>query len=368
MKKKVLIDISGRSNSGPVIAIELAKALAQNGCDVYAVVAQDALNLEDWLRNTCLKDVYIVKTYTSMKDVIPSSIKFQMVEKAKIRAHYKDIIFDYVFKPIFHIWSEGIASQVNAKKIITLCHDPIMHSGESKIKQMLYKRHVKNSDEIVVLTRSFIPIVCHNYGFDQSKVHFMPHGLMKVYKERQDRTVQCLYEQSNINFMFFGRIEKYKGIEILMGAFKKLNKKYNNITLTIAGKGDMSEFGSMAECGKKVRVNNHYIPDEQVGCYFDGPNIVTVLPYLDATQSGVIPIAIEYGTPVIASDTGGLKEQMLDGKFGVYVKPGDIDDLAEKMEYFIHNSDLFDTQRAVMKNAMKELEWSEVVRKLLMEI
>ncbi|SFH59228.1 Glycosyltransferase involved in cell wall bisynthesis [Lachnospiraceae bacterium NLAE-zl-G231] len=366
--KKALINISGRSNSGPVIGIELAKSLYQNGYDVYAVVAKDALNFEDWLGEKSLKDIYVLKTYTDMKNLVPFTIKFHLVEKRKIRDRFRKIQFDYVFKPIFHIWAEDIAAQVSAKKVVTLCHDPIMHSGESWIKHFLYKRHIKNSDEVVVLTRSFIPTVCQNYGFKKSNVHYMPHGLMKLYKEKQDKSIPLLYDAEHINFVFFGRIQKYKGVGILIEAYERIRKEYNNVTLTIAGKGKLEDIELKSDSEKGIRIVNKYIPDEKVGCYFDGPNVVTVLPYLDATQSGVIPIAIEYGTPIIASDTGGLKEQMLDGKFGIFAKVGDVCDLAEKMKLFIEKREMFLKQQSMMKVAMKHFEWKEVVANLLKEI
>jgi len=366
--KNVLIDISGRSNGGPVIAIELAKALAQNGYNVYTVVAQDALNLEDWLNEPLLKEVYILKTYTGFKNLLSSTVRFELIEKSKLKKHFSGLKFEYVFKPIFHIWAEGIAAQMSTKRLVTLCHDPVMHSGENKIKQIVYKRHIKNSNDVVVLTKSFIPVVCKNYGFSSDRVHYMPLGLMKLYKEKQDTSKPCLYDDKNINFVFFGRIEKYKGIGVLTEAFSFLKRKKQNVTLTIAGKGSIEEFDLHSGEQNGIRVVNRYIPDEEVGCYFDGPNVVTVLPYLDATQSGVIPIAIEYGTPIIASDTGGLREQMLDGKFGIYVRPGDAQDLADKMEYLVNNPSEFAIQKDIMQQAMKQLEWKEVVAGLLKDI
>lgn len=50
--------------------------------------------------------------------------------------------------------------------------------------------------------------------------------------------------------------------------------------------------------------------DEEVESIFSGENLVAVLPYLDATQSGVVLTAMDYGVPVIATDTGGLSEQI----------------------------------------------------------
>jgi len=127
----------------------------------------------------------------------------------------------------------------------------------------------------------------------------------------------------------------------------------------------MEEFIPILQGVKDVKIDNKYIPDEEVGCYFDGPNVVIVLPYLDATQSGVIPIAIEYGTPIIASNTGGLKEQMMDGEFGLLVETGNVEDLYLKMKEIMSNKSLYTEQQNKMKNAIAELEWDVVIKRVL---
>ena len=50
------------------------------------------------------------------------------------------------------------------------------------------------------------------------------------------------------------------------------------------------------------------------------------------------------------------------------MKVGDAGDLAEKMKLFLENRELFRQQQLIMKEAMKQLEWKEVVAKLLQEI
>jgi glycosyltransferase involved in cell wall biosynthesis len=53
-----------------------------------------------------------------------------------------------------------------------------------------------------------------------------------------------------------------------------------------------------------------------------------VLPYTSATQSGVIPIAAAFARPVVATDVGGLPEQLADGRCGVVVPAGNAEALA----------------------------------------
>lgn len=89
------------------------------------------------------------------------------------------------------------------------------------------------------------------------------------------------------------------------------------------------------------------------------------MPYLNASQSGVIPIALEYGLPIIASDTGGLKEQMDNGKFGLFCKPGNSDSLMEQMEYILKHPDLFQQEREKMSTYLQNLNWDIVTQKII---
>jgi len=66
---------------------------------------------------------------------------------------------------------------------------------------------------------------------------------------------------------------------------------------------------------QKVKWMDRYIPNDEVPRLFQNANLV-VLPYLDATQSGVVPLAYEFDVPVVASDVGGLSEIVLHGETG----------------------------------------------------
>lgn len=355
----ILINLSGRSNAGPAFALELARGLADNQYTVYAVVAEGAKNLTDWQHDPRFKKVLIIKTYHSMKDVLAKTAAFLLKDKTKVRRAFDGITFDAVINPIFHMWSDVTAKQVCARRVITVCHDPVMHSGENAVKQYLYKRHIRSSDELIILTKSFIPLAARNYGFSPEHIHFMPHGLFSQYRSEQNRKIPCRYSDKNINFLFFGRIQKYKGIHVLLNAFHALNAIYSNITLTIAGKGDLH--ADLDVLGANITFVDRYIPNDEVGTFFDGPNVIAVLPYLDATQSGIIPIAMEYGVPVIASDTGGLREQLGNGNFGIFSKAGDAACLKEQMARFLNENMLYPEQKAKMLAAAEKLQWKRIV-------
>lgn len=206
------------------------------------------------------------------------------------------------------------------------------------LERWLTTHYIKAASDIIVLTQSFIPIVEKRFGYSKEHIHYMPHGRMSIYKQS---TITPLTDCKNINFLFFGRIEEYKGLFILAEAYKKLTQSYSNISLTVAGSGDFSKYHAIFKELPQVKIINRYIADTEIDDYFSVPNTILVLPYLDASQSGVIPIALEYGVPIIASNTGGLKEQMDNGNLGLFSTPGDADSLMKQMEYFLIHPDFY---------------------------
>ena len=78
---------------------------------------------------------------------------------------------------------------------------------------------------------------------------------------------------------------------------------------------------------------DRYIPNEEVGLYFCASDLV-VLPYLSATQSGIVKVAYHYNRPVIVTRVGGLPEAVPEGRCGYVVPPADPRALADAMLKF----------------------------------
>ena len=169
----------------------------------------------------------------------------------------------------------------------------------------------------------------------------------------------------SVNFLFFGRIEAYKGLHVLAESYRLLTQNYSNVSLTIAGCGDFTDYNDKFQELPNNTIINRYINEEEIESLFDTGNTVVVLPYIDATQSGVIPIAFDFGVPVIASNTGGLAEQLFDGEYGLLFEAGNSQALADAMAAFVNSPKTYQIQAEKMKEGRDLLKWENVAKELI---
>jgi len=133
--------------------------------------------------------------------------------------------------------------------------------------------------------------------------------------------------------LFFGFIKPYKGVVHLIDAAPLMKERYGDgIRVLIVGDiyGDRQSYHDrIAASGAAdvIQLVDGFVPDEIVEDYFLAADLA-VLPYVSATQSGIIQIAYNYDLPVVTTDVGGLPEVVADGRTGFIVPPEDPPGLA----------------------------------------
>ncbi|MDA3865907.1 MAG: glycosyltransferase [Salinivirgaceae bacterium] len=164
--------------------------------------------------------------------------------------------------------------------------------------------------------------------------------------------------------LFFGFIREYKGLDLLIEAFEKLDDTYQ---LVIAGEnyGSFDPYQKLIDANKnKSRIHAfvRYIDDGEVPLFFSAAD-VCVLPYKSATQSGITSIAYHFEVPMLATDVGGLKEMVIDGETGLIIEQPNANAIQNGIENF------FNSDRATfsnnIKNRKKELSWEELYNKIM---
>lgn len=170
-----------------------------------------------------------------------------------------------------------------------------------------------------------------------------------------------------LRLLYFGTVRRYKGLEVLLRALPSVAERVD-VQVTVAGEFYVDQEPLrriVTEGGLEERVDwrNRYIPNEEVAELFESADLV-VVPYLRATQSGVIGVAYEFGVPVVASDIEGLAGAVREGETGLLASPGDASGLAEAIVRFAREDDP-DRYRRAIASLRAELSWARLADGIL---
>jgi glycosyltransferase involved in cell wall biosynthesis len=176
---------------------------------------------------------------------------------------------------------------------------------------------------------------------------------------------------SEKTLLFFGQIAPYKGVEYLIAAMADLAKEDKDLRLVIAGRvkpGYSSYWNAIqreiSRAGLEKCIIQHvrFIPETEVEVYFKAAD-VAVVPYVEIFQSGVPFLSYSFGLPVIATDVGSLRNDIVEAKTGFLCKRADAADLARAIRSYFA-SDLYhdlDQHRLTIREVANERNsWTKV--------
>jgi glycosyltransferase involved in cell wall biosynthesis len=236
-------------------------------------------------------------------------------------------------------------------KIVHTAHDILPHGRETLESKRLFRSIYTLADRLIVHAENIRQEMIKMFDVDPNKVYVIPHGSNALFftssVSKQAARTHLDISLSKKVILFFGLIRPYKGLEYLLEAFEEIEAQVKDAMLLIAGKyhGDraVTQHYSklLAQFADKdnVRCVIDYIPCDKVGYFFSAADVV-VLPYIQASQSGILLSAFAAGRPVIVTDAGGLSEIVDDGRSGFVVPPKNSKALAEAGVKILKNPDL----------------------------
>ena len=243
------------------------------------------------------------------------------------------------------------------KPLIYTIHDVIHHEGTPvyfRITEGLFRNM---PDGFVVLTDRSKEILTAK-GIPSEKILTAPHGVYDFFT----RYTKDIPEQQEI--LFFGRIEPYKGVQVLLEAARPLLDEYPDWKLRIAGGGDITPYQGLLD-HPRIEVTNRFLSNEEVAEAMQRCAI-TALPYISASQSGVIPTAYAFGKAVIATNVGGIPDMVRDGETGLLVPPNDPEALRAGLRRLMEDPALRSRLGAAGKRfSQTELAWDAIAEKHL---
>lgn len=337
---------------------------------------------------TCLKIGYESTLFIPKIDsiIIPDSLKKYVVrykkqkdilgimpEMIRIARMINSLNPDCVFLPDDSMFSIQVLRYVNRNiPIYMTIHDVTMHPSKLSFKRKvlnfislkIYRKIAfKRVKKIVVLSNNSKNRLSFIYPKIANKITVMLLGahcplVDELYnpKEVIDTTINY--------FLFFGRIQKYKGLIRALKSFNSIDN-HNNYKFIIAGNGKLTlEEKNEIDKSKDIILINRYIEDEEMLWLIANSKIV-VLPYIEASQSGVVPLCYHFGKPILASKIDGIIEFTNEKTSLLF---NNDEELKEYMKRIIFNEIDFDLYSKNCLDFEKEfLDWEKNIKNLIEE-
>ncbi len=246
--------------------------------------------------------------------------------------------------------------------LVTTIHDVAPHPGDrGNTPGLEYTKRIAfyRSQQVILHAQKLKDTLTEKFRVPQHRINVIPHGELGSLYQRLAGNVSLPREPYTL--LFFGRIWPYKGLKYLIDAMLLVAERIPEVKLIIAGKGEnLNKYFPEGYDEKHYEILNEYIPNEEVAGIFQRSTI-TVLPYIESSQSGVAAIAYGTGTLVITSDVGGLSEMVKNEQDGLLVPPGNVHALADAIIRLLSERKLQERLRtAALTRCQKDLNWAKI--------
>jgi D-inositol-3-phosphate glycosyltransferase len=308
----------------------------------------------------------------------------------RVLAYYGRLLaYAAIAKPkIFHIlWNNKIElidrvplmlyyKLVGKKTLLTVHNVNAMErdSSDSWFNRVTLKIQYRLVDHLFVHTERMKVELTQRFGLPDVKISVIPFGINNAVPHTDlspcEARQQLGIPQTDRTILFFGNIAPYKGLEYLIEAFRRIMTGSKEYRLVIAGRPKNCEHywstikDSLDRHPNRDRILTKidFIPDAETEVYFKAADVV-VLPYRHIFQSGVLSLSYSFGVPVIASDVGSLRDDIIEGQTGLVFRPEDPVDLAVAIEQYFSTGlyhGLNHRRKDIYEHARQRYSWAVV--------
>jgi glycosyltransferase involved in cell wall biosynthesis len=303
---RVLVWQWGRRGAGPRFAASLADgALLIPGTEVLLSLSTGAELLRSASPPAC--DL-AVPTYCSLAGFIWRLAQAPLIVRQlarRIARFHPDVAICAMPGPLDLLMQEALRR--NHVPTVVVLHDADLHPGDGLPLQMfLQRRLLRRAGTVVVLSEHVGLRLREQRLIDSDRLIVLSHppfifGPMAAAPRAHAGPLRLL---------FFGRLLPYKGLDLLASAVPQI-ASYRAWELRVVGSGPESRELAALRAIPGVTVENRWVPEDEVGDLIAWADAV-VLPYREASQSGIAPSVIAAGRAVVATRVGGLLQQLRD--------------------------------------------------------
>ncbi|QEW23416.1 Glycosyltransferase KanE (plasmid) [Paracoccaceae bacterium] len=235
------------------------------------------------------------------------------------------------------LWLNAAAPFWRAPVLVTTVHDVGLHPGDrdtARLPGWGARLMARQSDHVIVHGDRLRHTAARALAMPRDRIHVLPHPAIRRYADlARAEGMRRSRPPEEFVVLLFGRIFAYKGLTTLIRAEAALDRSLPGLRLVIAGRGDDPR-ALMDQMGDPDRYQIHtgHIPDALVAELFTEADVV-VLPYDEASQSGVLHVAATFGKPVVVTDVGELRATVEPNDTGLVIPPRSPQALARALRH-----------------------------------
>lgn len=321
-----------------------------NGMASHADIALVLARKDEWIAP------FIEKRVKIMKSGAPRvSHPANLASMARIRRFLLDFKPDLVHLQSRMIWETPVAKSVEGLKYVITAHDVVRHPRRKRfIPQFILDCGIRGAAGVIVHGESLVHLARKRFGC--RKIAHFPHGLIYRYGSGEARV-----KPKGNKVLLFGTLDEWKGIEHFIRCEPLVREKVPDVRFVIAGRSNDPQYHrSLPAPGQHVEMRLGFQDDEQVRSIFSSADVL-VLPYAEASQSGVLQVGFSFGVPPIVTEVGALTDTVRHEENGLVVKPGDHGELAAAITRLLSDLPLRSRVISEMKKDREiRLNWENI--------
>ncbi|MCP1229763.1 glycosyltransferase [Acetobacter indonesiensis] len=306
---RVLVWQWGRRGAGPKIAVELAKGInALPGQEAFLSLSSHAEIVR--AETPTIQNDIPVETYTSLPGLVWRAVTGYGLVRSVVRAVRRigptvaicampgplDLLM------VFALRRAGVP-------VVVVVHDAQAHPGDGFPGQMVLQRLLVRSAECVVaLTQHVAKILAQQPCMRGRSAIVAYHPPFAFDAEESAAWQPPLAHEGPMRLLVFGRLLPYKGLDLLADALTQVKGQQVAFDCHVVGRGPDAPWLEKLAAVPGVTVENRWVPEGEIARLLAWADVL-LLPYREASQSGVGAAALAAGRWVLATNVGGLTEQ-----------------------------------------------------------
>ncbi len=266
----------------------------------------------------------------------------------------------------------NLALRLAAGRYLYTVHNVLPHGREgSRFFRWVYRWIYRMPHRLLVHTRRAGQQLVEEFGVPPEKIQHTSIGLNEEMPVTAltpaDARRQLGLEPDERVVLFFGKIDAYKGLDLLLDAFDQLNAP--GPRLVIAGVFRAADYRetilrriAALRRRDRVQLHEHFVPNDEAEVFFKAGDVLC-LPYRQIYQSGLVFLGPRFGIPLVTTDVGSLRESVEEDGLGLVSRTNDAAGLTTALDEFFARPDRF--RRATITAAVQRHRWETVCRELI---